>query len=218
MPVNVIRARLNALRKNLPTEDVQKSVVADFNAMVDQLEEELQDPEMASFRISIMKQVWKHVPGQGKKLSDEHCDPRIFKTPVEGLWEYLVDSHRIDSDVERTPKTSQSGDIHFHAPVTSSVIQQGSHNTGAANYQNDLRQVVEEIRSVMNATKLTVEAKEELRAEVETVEAQVRSPKPKHTIIRESLQSARHILEHAVGAGMGHVYFPVLIEFLKHHH
>jgi hypothetical protein len=50
-----------------------------------------------------------------------------------------------------------------------------------------------------------------------TVEAQIKSPKPKHAITRESLTSARHILEHALGAGMAHAYFPLLIEFLKHH-
>jgi hypothetical protein len=83
---------------------------------------------------------------------------------------------------------------------------------------NDVRQVIGEIRSVMNAAKLTADAKDELRAEVETVEAQVKSPRPKQTIIRESLLSARRILEHAFGAGMAHAYFPLLLKFLEHHH
>jgi len=34
--------------------------------------------------------------------------------------------------------------------------------------------------------------------------------------IRECFVSARHILEHAFGAGMGRVYFPLRVEFLKH--
>lgn len=97
------------------------------------------------------------------------------------------------------------------------MIQQGSHNTATVNYQNDVEKVLEEIRPLLNAAKLTSEAKEELRAEFVTVEAQMKSPKPKHAIIRESLQSARHILEHAFGAGMAHAYFPLLVEFFKHH-
>lgn len=220
MPVNVIKARLNSLRKNLPTRDVEKSVVNDFNSMVQELAQELQDPEMSHFRISdrdlkpLLVQV---IPGQGAKYTtDKYCDKGLFKRQVEGLWEYLEDSGVIKSE---RPETKPTGDhaIHIHGNVTGSTIQQGSQNTAIVNYQNDVRQVVEEIRSVLNAAKLTSEAREELRADVETVEAQAKSPKPKHTIIKESLQSARHILEHAFGAGMAHVYFPLLVEFLKHH-
>ncbi len=222
MPVNVIKARLNSLRRNLPTRDVEQSVVNDLNAMVDELEEELSDPEITHFKVSasdvkpVLVQV---IPGQGAKYTkDKYCDNRVFKRQVEGLWEYLVDSGVIKlENVEHTTKTPHSGDIHIHGPVTSSVIQQGSHNTATVNYQNDVEKVVEEIRSLLNAAKLTSEAKEELRAEFITVEAQIKSPRPKHTIIRESLTSARHILEHAFGAGMAHAYFPLLVEFFKHH-
>jgi len=56
-----------------------------------------------------------------------------------------------------------------------------------------------------------------LRAKVETVEAQMKSSKPKHAIIRESLQSARHILEHAVGSGIAHMTYPLLMKFLEHY-
>ena len=97
------------------------------------------------------------------------------------------------------------------------MIQQGNHNTATVNYQNDVEKVLEEIRPLLNAAKLGPDAKAELRDEYATVEAQMKSPKPKHAIIRESLTSARHILEHAFGAGMAHAYFPLLIEFFKHH-
>jgi hypothetical protein len=221
MPVNVIRARLNSLRKNLPTQNVEESVVKDFNKMVRELEEELPDPEVSHFLVpdSDMKQQFIFGTDRGAVYTDEkYCDPRIFKRQVEGLWEYLVDSGVIKSEsAERPPKTSHSGDIHIHGPVTSSVIQQGSHNTATVNYQNDVEKVLEEIRHLLNAAKLTSDAKEELKAEFVTVEAQMKSPRPKHAIIRESLTSARHILEHAFGAGMAHAYFPLLVEFFKHH-
>jgi hypothetical protein len=38
------------------------------------------------------------------------------------------------------------------------VIQQGNYNTATVNYQNDVRQAVEEVRSVLNAAKLTPES------------------------------------------------------------
>lgn len=220
MPVNVIRARLNSLRRNLPTSNVEESVVNDFNSMVDKLEEEIPDPDVSHFKVSStdVKQIWRRVQNKGMVQSNEkYCDPRIFKTQVEGLWEYLVDSGVIEKDVEDATKTPQSGGIYIGS-VTGSVIQQGSHNTATVNYQNEVHKVLDEIRPRLNAGELSDEAKQELKAEFKTVEAQVESSKPKRTIIKESLTSARRILEHAFGAGMAHVYFPLLVKFLEHHH
>lgn len=221
MPVNVIRARLNSLRKNLPTEVVGESVIRDFNGMVRELEEELRDPGVAHFLVSDsdMKQQFIFGTDRGAVYTDEKfCDPRILKRQVEGLWEYLVDSAVIEGETpeqkRRNPRSSQT--IHIHGDVTGSTIQQGNYNTATTTYQSDVRQVVEEIRSVLSAAKLTPNAKQELKAEIETVEAQLKSPRPKHVIIKESLVSARHILEHAFGAGMVH-YFPLLLKFLEHH-
>jgi hypothetical protein len=221
MPVNVIRARLNSLRKNLTTDDVEESVVKDFNGMVRELEKELPDSEVLHFLVpdSEMRQHFIFGTENRSVYSNEkYCDPRIFKRQVEGLWEYLVDSGVVKlENIGPAPKTPRSQDIHIHGPITGSVIQQGSHNAATVNYQTDVEKILEEIRPLLNAAKLTSEAKQELRAEFATVEAQIQSPKPKHAIIRESLQSARHILEHAFGAGMAHIYFPILVEFFKHH-
>jgi hypothetical protein len=220
MPVNVIKARLNSLRKNLPSLEVEQSVVDNFNGMVRQLEDELSDPEVSHFLISdadVKQKIVSVAPGRGATYSKaKYCGVQIFRRQVEGLWEYLTDSGVIKPENLETPKTRHSQDIHIHGPVTGSVIQHGSQNTVTVNYQNDVRRVVEEIKSVLNAAKLKAEAKQELRAEVETVEAQMKSPRPKHLIIWESLVSARHILEHAFGAGMAH-YFPQLLLFLEHH-
>jgi len=189
--------------------------------MVGELEEELSDPEVSHFLVpdSAMKKQFIFGTDRAAVYTDEkYCDPRIFKQQVEGLWEYLVDSNLIDGDkpvLKRKSAPPQT--INIHGNVSGSTFQQGDQNTATVNYQSDVRQVVEEIKSVMNAAKLTADAKEELRAEVETVEAQVKSPRPKHTIIQESLLSARRILEHAFGAGMAHAYFPLLLAFLEHH-
>jgi hypothetical protein len=197
---------------------VEESVVNDFNSVVDQLEEEIPDPEVSHFKISStdLKQIWRRVQNKGMVQSNEkYCDPRIFKTQVEGLWEYLRDSGVIEKDVEEAPKTPQSGGIYIGS-VTGSVIQQGSHNNATVNYQNEVQKVLDEIRPRLNAGELADEAKRELNSEFKTVEAQMESPKPKRAIIKESLTSARHILEHAFGAGMAH-YFPLLLKFLEHH-
>ena len=95
MPVNIIKARLNSLRRNLPTREVEQSVVNDFNAIVDELKEQLPDPEISQFRVSsanVKPVIIQVIPGQGAKYTtDKYCDRRVFKRQVEGLWEYLVD-------------------------------------------------------------------------------------------------------------------------------
>src|SRR4029077_2104184 len=143
MPVNVLRARLNSLRKNLPTRDVEQSVVNDFNGIVRQLEDELPDPEVSHFLISdadVKHKIVSVAPGRGATYSSaKYCDLRIFKRQVEGLWEYLTDSGVIKPENVETPKNPHSQDIHIHGPVTGSVIQHGSQNKETVNYQHDVR-------------------------------------------------------------------------------
>jgi hypothetical protein len=124
MPLNVIKPRLNSLRRNLPTRDVEQTVVDSFNSMVDQLEEELPDPEISHFKVAasdLKPLLIQVIPGQGAKYTkDKYCDPRIFKQQVEGLWEYLVDSNLIEGDKpepKRKNPPSQTVNIHGNRNV-----------------------------------------------------------------------------------------------------
>src|SRR5579864_2917821 len=169
----VIKARLNSLRKNLPTRDVEHSVVDGFNNMVEELETQLSDPEIGHFKVSssdVKPLLVQVIPGRGATYTDDkYCNHRVFKQQVEGLWEYLVDSGVIKADVVDAPKMSpSSGDIHIHGSVTGSVIQQGSQNTAILNYQADVQKVLDEIRPTLNAAKLSAEAKQELKADFDT--------------------------------------------------
>lgn len=93
----------------------------------------------------------------------------------------------------------------FYGPVQSPQIQQQTsksfqissvHEFEIASLKGFLAAVSDQIE----ALNLSSEAKQELNAEVTTANAQAESPKPKHSIIRESLSSIRRILE---GAGSG---------------
>lgn len=124
MPLNVIKPRLNSLRRNLPTRDVEQTVVDSFNSMVDQLEEELPDPEISHFKVAasdVKPLLIQVIPGQGAKYTkDKYCDARIFKQQVEGLWEYLVDSNLIEGDKpepKRKNPPSQTVNIHRNRNV-----------------------------------------------------------------------------------------------------
>lgn len=59
---------------------------------------------------------------------------------------------------------------------------------------------IAEIREKLSDLALTSEVEEEFNAELNTVDAQASSPKPKSSILRESLSSIRRILEGAGGA------------------
>jgi hypothetical protein len=220
MSVSALRARLSALRKNIPSWPTE-SLAREYNSMVDEFESELQDKEFAHFKIpesDIKPRIVSVVPGRGANYSTaKYCEDGVLKRQVDGLWAYLEAVQVVEREEPKSSGAGRSHVINFNAPVSGSTFQQGDHNT-VVNYQNDLRAVLDEIRSVINAAKLSPDVKQELTSDVETVEVQMKSPKPKFNIIRESLGSARHILEHAVGAGMAHAYFPLLLAFLERHH
>lgn len=56
-----------------------------------------------------------------------------------------------------------------------------------------------QLKSTLPEMPLDTDAKAELMAEVQTVETQLASPKPKSRILQESLQTIRSILEGIVG-------------------
>lgn len=85
--------------------------------------------------------------------------------------------------------------------MINSSIQQGS--PGAIQtFENkvkaatpDIKSFIVELKEAINKLNLTVEAQNEMMAEIQTVEIQSNSPKPKHTIIQESLKTIKTILE-----------------------
>jgi len=66
---------------------------------------------------------------------------------------------------------------------------------------SDLQQLLTEITSAIANPAVPTEAREEVLADVATVETQLRSPKPKGSIISEAKKSIRNVLE-GIGAGI----------------
>lgn len=92
----------------------------------------------------------------------------------------------------------------FYGPVQSPNVQQGtSHSVqSSTNFSIDgasLETLIATIRDQLADLKLDSQVEAEASAEVATVEAQLKSPKPKASIIRESLKSLRSIFEGAAG-------------------
>jgi hypothetical protein len=93
----------------------------------------------------------------------------------------------------------------FFAPVHSSQIQQQTSESiqVAAPIEFDaaaIRKLIEEIKTGLHELDLSRETEVELNAELGTLDAQIGSPKPKISILRESMASVRRILEGASGA------------------
>lgn len=87
--------------------------------------------------------------------------------------------------------------------ISNSPIQQGSPGATQSltvigqGHQQQLQDIVRNLRGSMDDMGLGEDDKAELEAEIRTLEAQVDSPKPKKEVIQPSLQSVRNILEGA---------------------
>ncbi len=111
---------------------------------------------------------------------------------------------------------AQAGGYHvmnFYAAVANSQIAPGAVNPTQDNStslsMDDVKALLGRIREVAASVDLNENASSELNAELATVDAQLASPRPKTTIIKQSLTSARAILEGAGGNVMGSVLFEI---------
>jgi hypothetical protein len=105
---------------------------------------------------------------------------------------------------KETAKSTTYNITNFFAPVHSSQIQQQTAESTQVVAQvkvdtSDIRAFIEEIKANLHKLGLSSEAEGELNAEIGTLDAQVSSPKPKTSILHESLASVRRILEGASG-------------------
>jgi len=93
---------------------------------------------------------------------------------------------------------------HFHGDVSGSQIQQFSssstQNLTTGVDVEALALFVERVRGALPELKLEAEQRDEIEAELATLAAQAKSPKPKSAVVRESLRSLRNVLEGTTGS------------------
>ncbi len=103
--------------------------------------------------------------------------------------------------------------------MISSQIQQDSPgatqsiNISSDKY-DDLKRVIEKIKSSIDELSLEPNQKSELETELVTVEVQLSSPKPKPVIINESVGSIRRILEMAAASMVAQFLLKMLMALL----
>ncbi len=106
---------------------------------------------------------------------------------------------------------------HFYGQVVNSQIQQGTTDSvQEMTFNLDIKATnafLEKFWQLVPKMGLSKDTKKEAEAEIDSIKAQLKSPKPKGSIIKESLHSLRAILEGAGGA----VSAELLIELAKLH-
>lgn len=78
-----------------------------------------------------------------------------------------------------------------------SSVQTGTFNIGKT---EDINAFLDSLKSQLNELPIGEEDKEEVTSDIETIESQLRSSRPKDGIVKECLKSIRNVLEGATGS------------------
>lgn len=120
-----------------------------------------------------------------------------------------------------TPQEKQTvQEQHYHfGDVSGSQIQIGSNGSNQTQTQTGgdtaaLSALIDVLREVIQQGHLEAEAREELQAELATLQAQAASPKPKWAIIKATAGSIKAVLENAAGGVLSAKALPYLTALL----
>ncbi len=128
-------------------------------------------------------------------------------------WTLELESKKVlGEDMTFTPEEKEKAGAtagianHFFGPVSGLVIQQGRDNSFVVSVDMDLTGVAEFVaamRAGLAEFGLDDVAGAELTADLDTLDAQLKSPSPKKRVVRELLASFRSVLEGAGGQVAG---------------
>lgn len=157
---------------------------------------------------------------------------------TSNIVDYLIDEYLIESralgggiaithdgivEIEKLHNNPDSASEHFPAinmihieNMTNSAIQQGASNSNQSiifseNNKRDLITVIEELSKIKDKLFSDKDQTDELEAELNTLQSQVESPKPKKIIISESLKTIRNLIEGVAG----NMIAPSVIELIN---
>ena len=104
----------------------------------------------------------------------------------------------------------------FNAPVNNLAMQQGAHNSSQTfsiteKNSEDLEKVFNELNKAKEQLAKESDSRRELEAHIATLQAQISSPKPSHTVVSTVLSEVKSFL---LGVNVN-LYTPVLKETIK---
>ncbi|CAM2161448.1 AbiTii domain-containing protein [Paraburkholderia sacchari] len=106
--------------------------------------------------------------------------------------------------------------------MSNSQVQQGASQSSQTFVQQQavdataIASFITELRKQLDTLGLSEDARQEIEADIATVEVQGRSPKPRVLIIKEALKSIRSILENAAGGALAGAVPSLLAELARH--
>jgi AbiTii len=109
--------------------------------------------------------------------------------------------------------------VNFHGEAAATQIQQGTSEssqflTSTADI-GVLRSLMTELSKVIGQLGLQSKEQKQLAAELESMKAQLESPKPNNSVIRECLKSIRNILEGCAGSVIASAFLQRVVLFLS---
>jgi len=133
------------------------------------------------------------------------------------LGEGLTFSPREQEKVTSSPASHVTN---FYGPVGQSQIQQQSPSAIQITAGDDVIVAdvvyIEQVKALVPKVKAAIETLgleraqvDEVRSEIDTVEAQARSPKPKRSIIKSSFETIQRILEAAAGGAAAQLIYEI---------
>ncbi len=148
----------------------------------------------------------------GESLIEERALGGGISITHEGIVEIEELHDNPDVSSEHFPAINM---IHIEN-MTNSAIQQGVSNTTQSvvftdNNKNDLKILIEELSKIKDRLFSDINQTEEFNAELNTLQSQVQSPKPKKLIISESLKTIRNLIEGVAG----NMIAPTIIELIN---
>lgn len=166
----------------------------------------MRPPAQRLFRLVQQQQLAQVLEAVRNKLFDWTIELQTRGVSIDG--DFPILPGRKQKKVAESGRTIQTTNYVEVRDAVQSPVQVASRNSSQqANYRGlDLKQVthlLDTLERDLNRLRAGDEVLKRLMNEVATLRNVLKSPSPKHSWVRESLESIKHILEHAAGTVLG---------------
>jgi len=161
--------------------------------------------EKLGFDIGLTVKIEQYLRGQGLINSIPGCgtqnrDIRILHKGILAVWGELPTLTRPTNHFPSQNTTSISHVKNLHVQIDSPGATQVV--TIDESGYDELKEVIKSLKESIDQLNIDQQQKSELQADIQTIEAQMSSPKPKAAIITDCLDSIKRILEGVAGSAL----------------
>ena len=105
--------------------------------------------------------------------------------------------------------------INIHGPITISRVELQTSGPPANVRPRTSRESWEKLRERIGELELALAAKQQLIRDFQTIDRELHSPCPRHSMVNECLRSMRSVLESCVGSVMASEFLKVLVALVR---